>query len=106
MSNPKPFVSEAPLDGILDDASAVVGEESVPPRREPKERRALWFVLRQVIIARWRDLARRLVRTTLVSHGNILLVPVICAHRHDVAWRAHAGGGGIRHCVRRVQLAR
>ncbi len=48
----------------------------MPPGREPKERRALWFVLRQVI-ARWRDLARRLVRTTLVSHGNILLGPVI-----------------------------
>jgi putative ATP-binding cassette transporter len=53
-----------------------VGEESVPPGTEPKERRALWVALRQVI-ARWRDLTRQLVQTTLVSHGNILLVPVI-----------------------------
>jgi vitamin B12/bleomycin/antimicrobial peptide transport system ATP-binding/permease protein len=53
-----------------------VGEASAPPGTEPKERRALWFALRQVI-ARWRDLARQLVQTTLVSHGNILMVPVI-----------------------------
>ncbi len=53
-----------------------VGEETVPPGKEPKERRALWFALRQVI-ARWRDLARQLVQTTLVSQGNVLLAPVV-----------------------------
>jgi vitamin B12/bleomycin/antimicrobial peptide transport system ATP-binding/permease protein len=53
-----------------------VGEETVPPGTEPKERRALWFALRQVI-ARWQDLARQLVQTTLVSQGNVLLVPVV-----------------------------
>lgn len=53
-----------------------VGEETVPQGTEPKERRALWFALRQVI-ARWRDLARQLVQTTLVSQGNILLAPVV-----------------------------
>jgi ABC-type uncharacterized transport system fused permease/ATPase subunit len=42
----------------------------------PKERRALWFALRQVIV-RWRDLARQLVQTTLVSQGNVLLAPVV-----------------------------
>jgi vitamin B12/bleomycin/antimicrobial peptide transport system ATP-binding/permease protein len=53
-----------------------VGEEIVPPGTEPKERRALWSALRQVIV-RWRDLARQLVQTTLVSQGNVLLAPVV-----------------------------
>ena len=64
-----------------------VGEETVPPGTEPKERRALWFALRKVIV-RWWDLARQLVQTTLVSQGNVLLAPVVawilCAPKYLV----------------------
>jgi vitamin B12/bleomycin/antimicrobial peptide transport system ATP-binding/permease protein len=53
-----------------------VGEETVPAGMEPKERRALWIALRGGI-AQWQALARQFAQTTLVSQGNVLMVPVV-----------------------------
>jgi ABC-type uncharacterized transport system fused permease/ATPase subunit len=38
--------------------------------------RALWLAVRSALL-RWRDLCWQLVRTTLVSQGNLLLAPVV-----------------------------
>jgi len=42
----------------------------------PKNRSALWIALEHVI-ARWRDLARQLMQTTLIARGSMLLSPVV-----------------------------
>jgi len=53
-----------------------VGERTMPAGDEPQERRSLWLAVRQVL-DRWRELCWQLVRTTVISHGNFLLAPVV-----------------------------
>jgi ABC-type uncharacterized transport system fused permease/ATPase subunit len=43
---------------------------------EPEEARGLWTALRNAL-TQWRDLCWQLMRMTLISHGNFLLVPII-----------------------------
>lgn len=50
------------------------GAESGPAHFE--KRSALWLRL-QAVLLWWRELCWQLMRTTLVSHGNVLLAPVV-----------------------------
>ncbi|HVZ54660.1 MAG TPA: SbmA/BacA-like family transporter [Pseudolabrys sp.] len=43
---------------------------------EDEKRRTMWLRL-QTVLLWWREFAGQLVRTTLVSHGNFLLAPVV-----------------------------
>lgn len=52
------------------------GDGIVLNKGESEERRALWVSLHNVL-EQWRKLCRQHVRTTLVSHGNMLLAPII-----------------------------
>ena len=51
-------------------------ERSDPEVSERADLRTLWLAVRATL-RRWRDLCWQLVRTTLVSHGNFLLAPVV-----------------------------
>ncbi|MGP0088834.1 MAG: SbmA/BacA-like family transporter [Xanthobacteraceae bacterium] len=53
-----------------------IGERTMPAGDEPQERRSLWLAVRQVL-DRWRELCWQLVRTTVISNGNLLLAPVV-----------------------------
>ena len=53
-----------------------VGEGVTPKLREPEVRRGLSQAL-QNALAQWRRLCWRLMHTTLVSHGNSLLAPIV-----------------------------
>jgi ABC-type uncharacterized transport system fused permease/ATPase subunit len=53
-----------------------LGEAAAPARRDVKERDALWAALRSVL-AQWLKLCWQLMGTTLVSHANFLLAPVM-----------------------------
>ena len=50
--------------------------EGVVTGSEPEQRRTLWRAL-GVVLVRWRDMCRQLMRMTLISHGNTLLAPVV-----------------------------
>ncbi len=52
------------------------GERADADVNETVELHALWLAVRAALM-RWRDLCWQIVRTTLVSHGNFLLAPVI-----------------------------
>lgn len=52
------------------------GEGVAMAGEEPQERRRLWLAL-QMNLARWRDICNQLMRTTLVSQGNIVIAPVV-----------------------------
>ncbi len=52
------------------------GERTDSEVNETADLRALWLAVR-VTLLRWRDLCWQLVRTTLVSQGNVLLAPVV-----------------------------
>jgi ABC-type uncharacterized transport system fused permease/ATPase subunit len=52
------------------------GEGIVLNKGESEERRALWIALHNVL-EQWRRLCWQHVRTTVVSHGNMLLAPII-----------------------------
>jgi len=51
---------------VLDESKPVDGEK----------RSALWLRL-QMVLLWWRELCWQLIRTTLISHGNFLLAPVV-----------------------------
>ena len=53
-----------------------VGEGTAPKRRDTEIRGGVYRALRDVL-EQWRRLCWRLVRTTLVSHSNTLLAPII-----------------------------
>ena len=53
-----------------------IGEGVTPKLQEPEVKRGLWQAL-QNAIAQWRHFRWQLMRTTLVSHGNSLLAPII-----------------------------
>ena len=53
-----------------------VGEGVSPQRDEPKVQRGLWAALESAL-AQWRGLCWQLMRTTVVSHSNFLLAPII-----------------------------
>lgn len=53
-----------------------IGEGVTPRTLEPEVKRGLWQAL-QNAIAQWRRLCWQLMRTTLVSHGNSLLAPIV-----------------------------
>ncbi len=53
-----------------------VGEGTAPKQRETEIRGGVYRALRDVL-EQWRRLCWRLVRTTLVSHSNTLLAPII-----------------------------
>ena len=53
-----------------------VGEGISPRRDEPKVQRGLWTALENALL-QWRDLCWQLMRTTVVSHSNFLLAPII-----------------------------
>lgn len=53
-----------------------IGEGVTPRTLEPEVKRGLWQAL-QNTIAQWRRLCWQLMRTTLVSHGNSLLAPIV-----------------------------
>jgi vitamin B12/bleomycin/antimicrobial peptide transport system ATP-binding/permease protein len=53
-----------------------IGEGVTPKTLEPEVRRGLWKALHNAI-AQWRRFCWQLMRTTLVSHGNSLLAPII-----------------------------
>jgi putative ATP-binding cassette transporter len=52
------------------------GEGLLARQSERDQRRALWIGLHEVI-ERWRKLCGQHMRTTLVSHGNTLLAPIV-----------------------------
>jgi ABC-type uncharacterized transport system fused permease/ATPase subunit len=52
------------------------GETTDADISETADLRALWLAVHATLL-RWRDLCWQLVRTTLVSHGNSLLAPVV-----------------------------
>jgi ABC-type uncharacterized transport system fused permease/ATPase subunit len=53
-----------------------LGEAAGPAHRAVKERDALWAALRNAL-AQWLKLCWQLMGTTLVSHANFLLAPVM-----------------------------
>jgi ABC-type uncharacterized transport system fused permease/ATPase subunit len=53
-----------------------IGEGVTPTLYEPEVRHGLWQAL-QYTLVQWRRLCWQLMRTTLVSHGNTLLAPII-----------------------------
>jgi vitamin B12/bleomycin/antimicrobial peptide transport system ATP-binding/permease protein len=53
-----------------------IGEGVAPRFKEQEARQGLWQAL-QNAMAQWRRLCWQLVRTTLVSHGNSLLAPIM-----------------------------
>jgi vitamin B12/bleomycin/antimicrobial peptide transport system ATP-binding/permease protein len=53
-----------------------VGEGISPRRDEPKVQSGLWTALENALV-QWRDLCWQLMRTTVVSHSNSLLAPII-----------------------------
>jgi ABC-type uncharacterized transport system fused permease/ATPase subunit len=52
------------------------GNGSTPHGDATEERRTFWTAV-HVVLVRWRNLLWQLVRTTLVSHSNFLLAPVV-----------------------------
>jgi ABC-type uncharacterized transport system fused permease/ATPase subunit len=52
------------------------GDGAIAHGSETAERRTLWVAV-HVVLLRWRSLLWELVRTTLVSHGNFVLAPVL-----------------------------
>ncbi|MFN3657735.1 MAG: SbmA/BacA-like family transporter [Pseudolabrys sp.] len=67
--------SEAELRASID---AFREQDPAHPGRRPdgEKRRTLWLSL-QAVLLWWREFLWQLVRTTLVSHGNFLLAPVV-----------------------------
>ena len=61
------------------------------------------------VVSRYRDLCFQFVRTTLVSHGNLLAAPITLRTkirgRHHVAWRGRAGGCRLRDGANVTRLA-
>lgn len=53
-----------------------IGESMTPTPNGVEAQRELWDALRSVLV-QWRELCWQLVRTTLISHGNSLLAPII-----------------------------
>lgn len=58
------------------DAFRDVGLRKEPLAEDTEKPRTLWLRL-QAVLLWWRELCWQLVRTTLVSHGNFLLAPVV-----------------------------
>lgn len=50
--------------------------KSADKKTDSEKRRSLWLSL-QAVLLWWREFCWQLVRTTLVSHGNFLLAPVV-----------------------------
>jgi len=53
-----------------------VGEGAAPKQRETEIRKGVYRALRD-LIEQWRRLCWQLMRTTLVSHSNTLLAPIV-----------------------------
>ena len=58
------------------DAFREEGSGGEPKSVDGEKRRTMWLRL-QTVLLWWREFCWQLVRTTLVSHGNVLLAPVV-----------------------------
>ena len=68
--------SEAEFRAAADAFGQMNGHDEGRTDNVEDKQRTLWLRLQAVLIW-WREYCRQLVRTTLVSHGNFLLAPVV-----------------------------